>query len=525
MRGASCWIVFVALASGCTVGEDYRRPETAAPAQWRAFSVTDQKSPPPRGTESISITEDGEDLDAWWTWFGEPLLTEFIHRAFEQNLDTRAAWARISAARAERQAARAGRWPLLGAGLGANRQQNPLPGLAEGITFSLYEAGFDARWELDLFGRQRRRLEAADAAVDAAIEDQRWVLTVLCADVARAYWDMRSAEQQIALAENAVRVARDTARLSTRLVSAGIAARQTSLGAEANVAARAARLPRLRIALFTAQRQLELLLGLPPAQLAARLTPRPMPPPRMTLRMLTSPATVLRRRPDIQQAERQLAAATALKEAAIADMYPRVSLAIFFGIRNTAIDMLFSAVSKSWRGGGSLAAPLFDAGRLRAAVDVSDARVEAALVNFEKAMLGALHETELALTRLIETERQRDAWTAAVADLRAASDLASHRRAQGIGSQLEVLEAAQAVIKAEIEQRLAEATVTTETIAVLKALGAGIPRTMTPYTPTASRSEIALIQQPRQHDLQPGAGDNGLDRRGSRSGQTWGHSR
>jgi NodT family efflux transporter outer membrane factor (OMF) lipoprotein len=470
---ASC--AFAALLSACTVGPDYRRPVESAPTQWQAPTPAAQVVD--NSAVSIApVVDDAQSLAAWWRWFDDPLLNELVEEGFRQNLDVRAALARVHLARADRRSVAAGGGPALGLAVGADRQQNPLPGLAEGLAFSLYEAGFDARWELDIFGRQRRRVEAAEAGIAAALEDQRGVFTLLCAEIARAYWEMRSAERLLTLAENSVRIARESGRLQERLVDAGLAGRQDALGANATVAAFSANTPALRMRVNAAQRQLELLLGRQPGHLAARLTACDQPLPQTTLRLLLSPAAVLRNRPDIQQAERQLAAATALKAAAIADQYPRVSLGVFFGLRSTAIGMLFSAISKSWHGGGTLLTPIFDAGRLRAAVDSSDARVEAALISFEKTMLVALHETELALTRLIEFERQREAAMLAVADLREATKLVAHRKQRGISTQLDVLQAEQAVNKAEIAWRRAEAAVTTETIAVLKALGAGVPR-------------------------------------------------
>ncbi len=142
-----------ALLGACTVGPNYQRPTTTPPPAWQILNPT--ADAPLAGADSIPVTDDAQALAAWWTWFDDPLLTTLVEEAFAQNPDTRAAIARITAARAERRAARAGRGPTLGAGIGANRQQNPLPGLAEGLTFSLYEAGFDAQWELDLFGRQQ----------------------------------------------------------------------------------------------------------------------------------------------------------------------------------------------------------------------------------------------------------------------------------------------------------------------------------------------------------------------------------
>ena len=159
-------------------------------------------------------------------------------------------------------------------------------------------------------------------------------------------------------------------------MEAGIGTREAALTASSRVGLAQAQLAAQELARGTAQRQIEHLLGVEPGKLAVSLHPRRQTLPQFAPRLLLTPTAVLRNRPDIQRAERQLAAVTALKAAAVADMYPRVSLAMFFGLRNTALSALMSIASKSWSGGGSVLQPLFDGGRLRAMVDVRDADVE-----------------------------------------------------------------------------------------------------------------------------------------------------
>lgn len=471
----------VGVFGACTVGQDYQRPNTPAPTAWQAVADT-----------PLMPAADPAALDEWWTLFDDPLLNDLIEQAKPRSFDARMVLARIDAARAERRSLSAGQTPTLNGTIGANRRQNPFPGLGlpavDGITFSLYELGFDAQWEIDFFGRLKRRLEAADASIEATEEEHRWVLANLSADITRVYWELRSLQRQLLFANQSVRLQRDTLAITQRRSSAGVDTRQNSLRASAQVAAGAARIPDLNAARIIAQRQLELLLALSPGELDARLATPTSHSPKTTPKILLSPAAVIRHRPDIQRAERQLAAATALKSAAIADLYPRISLAAFFGIRNTAIGSLFSVMSKSWSGGGGLLTPLFDGGRLRAVVDVNDAKIQEALANYEKTVLAALHETEIALTRLLEEERRRAALSIAVADLGEAAHLAGRRYQEGVCANVEVLDAELKLTQAEFELAVSEGLITTNAVAVFKTLGGGAP---------ASPHLIAKLTEPR----------------------------
>ena len=419
-------LVVVAALSGCAVGPDYRPTPVPAPTRWQAVVDT--------ALSTLATTPSSDDVEAlahWWTWFEDDRLNTLIDIALAQNLDVRAASARV---RGERHAAQAGIGPQIGMGVGSQRMQNPMPGIAPGLTFTLHEVGFDARWELDLFGRQKRRIEAADAVVEASQAQVEAALTVLCAEVARSYWDLRAADTQLAITRESIELADEDARRARRLMEAGIGTREAALTASSRVGLAQAQLAAQELARGTAQRQIEHLLGVEPGKLAVSLHPRPQLLPQFAPRLLLTPTAVLRNRPDIQRAERQLAAVTALKAAAVADMYPRVSLAMFFGLRNTALSALMSIASKSWSGGGSVLQPLFDGGRLRAMVDVRDADVQAAVVEYERAMLDALHETENALAQWLAAERSREAYSAILAARESAAALVSHRQAHGMAA-------------------------------------------------------------------------------------------
>ena len=397
----------------------------------------------------------------------------------------RAAQARIRAARGERRAAQAGVGPQLGISAGSQRLQNPLPGLAPGLTFSLHEIGFDARWELDLFGRQKRRVEAADAVVAASLAELEGAMTALCAELARSYWELRALDRQIALTQQSIELHTRDAQHAGRLASAGVGTSEATLAANSRIATTNSRLAGQQLARGVARRQIERLLAVEPGQLAVSLAARVTPLLQFAPRFLLTPTAVLRNRPDVQHAERQLAAATALKGAAIADMYPRVSLAMFFGLRNTALSGLMTLASKSWSAGGSVLQPLFDHGRLRGMVDVSDADIERAVVAYERVMLVALHETEDALAQWLAAERERDAQGLALADREAIVVLAEHRQRQGLAGAQEVIGTQLAVLAARGELQQSEARVTSATITVLKALGAGIRREAVTDAPVA----------------------------------------
>jgi NodT family efflux transporter outer membrane factor (OMF) lipoprotein len=457
-----CLAVVIGLV-GCTVGPDYRKPVPVTPARWQAGKE-----------QAADLTPiDPEVLKTWWKSFGDSVLDRLMDQALTGNLDLKLALARIDQARAQRRGTRAELFPSVDAMAGAQRTENPFPGLAPGIRYNLFELGFDALWEIDLFGRQRRRLEAATADLEAAKEEYAQSLVTLTSDLARAYIEYRSLQNQLRITHWNLETQRHTLKLTERLFEEGVGTRHDLVRARAQTETTAAQIPALEAELTAALRQLEVLMGKRPGALKYELeAPRavPMAPGRA---ILASPAEVIRHRPDLRAAERRLASATAMQGAAIAELFPRISLSAFLGLRNTDVENLFKSAAFSYSAGASLLQPLVNFGRIRAGIDLAEAQQREAYVAFEKAVLEALRETETALTRYLKEEARRQTLARAVEDQRESVRLSQLRYQEGVISFLDVLEAQRALYLADMELARSEAKASTELIAVYKALGGG----------------------------------------------------
>jgi NodT family efflux transporter outer membrane factor (OMF) lipoprotein len=464
MKAKWGWLLLLAGLAGCTVGPDYREPVLAVPNRWQAGRL------PAAGLKPI----DREALKTWWKSFGDARLDRLMNQALSDNLDLQMALARIDQARAQRLGTRAELFPEVNASANAGRFDNPLPGIAPpGTRFNLYELGFDALWEVDLFGRLRRRLEAATADLDAAAEDYAQSLVTLTADLARAYVEYRSLQDQLRITRSNLDTQQHTLRLTERLFEVGAGTRHDVVRARAQTETTAAQIPALEAGLVATLRQLEVLVGRQPGALTAAMT-EPGPVPAAPGReILASPAATIRHRPDLRVAERRLAAATALQGAAIAEWFPRVSLAGFLGFRNTELEDLFKSAAFSYSALGNLLQPLVNFGRIQAGIDLADARQKEAYLAFEKAVLEALRETETALTRYLQEEVRRQTLARSVADQRESVRLSQLRYQEGVISFLDVLDAQRALLAAEIELARSEAAASTNLIAVYKALGGG----------------------------------------------------
>ncbi|CAI8793132.1 efflux transporter outer membrane subunit [Methylocaldum szegediense] len=457
-----CLAVVIGLV-GCTVGPDYRKPVPVTPARWQAGKDQDADLTP----------IDPEGLKTWWKSFGDSVLDRLMDQALTGNLDLKLALARIDQARAQRRGTRAELFPSVDAMAGAQRTENPFPGLAPGIRYNLFELGFDALWEIDLFGRQRRRLEAATADLEAAKEEYAQSLVTLTSDLARAYIEYRSLQNQLRITRWNLETQRHTLKLTERLFEEGVGTRHDLVRARAQTETTAAQIPALEAELTAVLRQLEVLTGKRPGALKYELeTPRavPMAPGQA---ILASPAAVIRHRPDLRAAERRLASATAMQGAAIAELFPRISLSAFLGLRNTDVENLFKSAAFSYSAGASLLQPLVNFGRIRAGIDLADAQQREAYVAFERAVLEALREMETALTRYFKEEARRQTLARAVEDQRESVRLSQLRYQEGVISFLDVLEAQRALYLADMELARSEAKASTELIAVYKALGGG----------------------------------------------------
>lgn len=465
------YLVLTFLLCGCAVGPEYVPPTPNTPARWHA-EVQTPPHPAPNAQPAPTPAATGQP---WWTLFGDSVLDALIEEALAQGFSVRQAATRIAAARAERTAIRAGMLPSVSAGFGASRQENVFPGLPNQQDFSLFDAGFDARWELDVFGRQARRVEAADARIEALAATRDAARLALAAEVARTYWALRTDERRLALTDAQITLAEEWHRLQNRRLSGGAGTRQEVVAAATRIEQVRAMQAPLRAAITVARRQLEWLLARHPGELDERLArgasgPRAVP----IAAVLDTPAEVMAQRPDIRRAERGLAAATAMKSAAIADRYPRISLGLLVGLANTSIGSLFTGPSQALLAGGQVVAPLFDGGRLRAAVDMSDAAVAEAVLIYEETALSAIHEVEMNLSRTIAAERQQESLSRALALARESVAIAERRYVRGAADRLELVAAQFAAADVARQLTGAEGEVQTSVVALCKALGAGI---------------------------------------------------
>jgi NodT family efflux transporter outer membrane factor (OMF) lipoprotein len=477
------------LLAGCTLGPSFQKPDWASPASW----FTPPKQPVAAGP-SIPVAEP-VDPD-WWTLFNDPQLTALERRVAGENLDIRLAAIRLGESRAELGVARAAQLPTLDGNASYIRQQPSNHGIfveiptaagASGVAnvstggvqshglqpFDIWQGGFDAAWEVDLWGRVRRSIESATATSEAAAEARRSALLSSLAEVARDYIQLRGAQAQLQIARDNVRTARQSLDLTQQRATGGVTTDLDVANASAQLRTTLSEIPALEQREAQLINALSLLLGQPPNALRAELSvPHPVPPvpPRVPVGL---PSELVRRRPDIRQAEAQLHAATADIGVAQANFYPTLSLNGSAGLQSLQLNHAFDLDSKQYAIGPGLTIPIFEGGRLRATLQLREAQQQEAAVTFQKTVLQAWHEVDDALTAYQAEQRRRDALTHAVADNRRALGLAQSRYQQGVADFLEVLTAERSLLATQ--QQLAESTtiVSANLVALYKALGGG----------------------------------------------------
>ena len=460
-------------AAGCSVGPDYRRPETAAPAVWQEAQQT-------------GIDTQAGELAEWWKEFRDPVLDGLAERAVKNNLDLRIAEARVREERASLAATSAGLWPTLDVSGSYSRNrasQNAVGSPTQGaiaapiggrqLEQNFFKTGFDSSWEIDVFGGTRRQIEAAEAILQASVEERRGVLVTLLGDVARNYIDLRGLQRRLAVAQENLRAQQDTLGLTKVRFDAGLASDFEVAQSEGQVNTTAAQIPALQSALKQAAYRVDVLLGTQPGTSwdeLAKVAPIPALPPQAHVGL---PADLLRRRPDIRSAERQLAAATAQVGAATADLYPRFSLLGNIGLQSVSASDWFSAQSRFWSIGPTISWPVFDAGRIRATIEIRNAQQEQALRQYEKSVLTAFEDVENALVNYgNEQTRYRSLLEAAAANRRALQ-MANDLYIQGLVPFLNVLDAQRTLYATESDLAQSEANMASNLVALYKALGGG----------------------------------------------------
>ena len=457
----------VFLACGCAVGPNYAPPVTQTPAAW----TIDQEG---------GITAQPLEVVTWWELLSDSMLNSLIQRAVEANYDLRIAQARVREARAQRAVVAGGRWPevdAFGSYTRSRRSENSFGGGGEfgpqGQDVDLFQTGFDAAWELDVFGRVRRSVEAADAEFGAAIEDRRDVLVTLLAEVARNYVETRDAQRRLEIANNNIESQRETLQISEARYNAGLVSELDVAQARAQLATTRSQVPVLETALRQSMYALAVLLAREPGALIDELAaPGPIPssPAQVPVGL---PSDLLRRRPDIRAAERQLAAATARIGVATADLFPRFLLTGSISLAAEDAALLFNGSSLAYSFGPSVSWPVFAGGSIRANIQVQNAVQEQALAQYERTVLLSLADVENSLVAFWKQQSRREALTEAVAANRRAVELANELYSRGVGDFLNVLESQRSLYLVEDQLAQSERDVTSAYIALYKALGGG----------------------------------------------------
>jgi multidrug efflux system outer membrane protein len=456
--------LYFAILSGCMVGPDFQRPQTTLPTDWSEATV-----------ESRPVTSAETELARWWTLFDDPTLVSLVDSAVQSNLDLRQAEARIRQARAARGVVAAGIGPTVDA-TGAY-QRSRTPGAANsqsgGVITNQYQAGFDAGWELDIFGGVRRAIEAADADLQAALEARRDVLVTLTAEVARNYIDLRAFQQRIAIARQNLAVQKHSADLTRQRFQGGFVGSLDVANADAQVSSTAAQIPLLESSARQSIYSLSVLLGMYPAALLPELSPPevipsapPSPPPGV-------PAALLRRRPDIRLAEAQIHAATARIGVATADLFPKFTIFGSAGLRSGDFSSWFNWTSRIWSFGPSVSWNVFDMDRTRSNIELQNALQDQSFIAYRQTVLNALQEVENALIASAKEEEHRRALIEAVSANRKAVGLATTLYTQGYTEFLNVLAAQRSLYASEDALVQSTGSVSTNLVALFKALGGG----------------------------------------------------
>jgi outer membrane protein, multidrug efflux system len=511
--------------SGCAVGPNYRTPEIAAPSAWNGVRPADADTPP------AGPTSQPAEVESWWETLHDPVLTSLLARALASNLDLRMADARVRAARAQSGAVAADLWPQVdltsayrysgtsanvksksgdGANLSCQARGAAIESVADALlageglsaaSFSkdvldevasnifdngcdesdepdsrgrnLFQVGFDASWEIDLFGGRRRSLEAATAEVAAAEERRHDVRVTLLSEVAFHYVQLRGFQRRLAIARENIEVQRNTLELTQTRYQAGFTSRLDVAQARTQLATTRSHVPMLVAAIQQSIFQIGFLLGLEPGSLLEELNQEGTIPQAPAAIPVGLPSDLLRRRPDIRWTERQLAAATARIGEATADLFPRCSLTGSFGPESRSINRLLDGSSLTWGIGPSIRWPILDGWRIRSNIAVQNALQEQALASYEKAVLRAFQDVENALTAYTNEQARRQELVEAVDASQQARDLSNELYTQGQAAFLNVLEAQRALYASQDALVQSETTAITNLIALYKALGGG----------------------------------------------------
>jgi outer membrane protein, multidrug efflux system len=433
---------------GCMVGPDYRTPAMKLPAHWDG---NDQQ------IKQVENQDNKSDLATWWQAFDDPLLNSVIAEALSSNLDEKIALSRVREERAYVVMSRAGLFPSVDTSGSYTRQRysaNTPFGFFPTLLprdENIYQAGFDASWELDVFGGIRRGVEASKADLAASIENARDVRVTLLAEAARDYVAVRALERRIQIAKANLRDQNDSLKLAHARFEQGFAPELDVFQARSLLETTQAQVPELESELAQTVHRNAIAVRIPAGL----------------------PSDLLRRRPDIRAAEREVAATTARVGVAVADLYPKFSITGTVGLESISASDFFFGTSRMWQVGPTMTWPIFEGGRIRAYIEVRNAQEEQALLSYRKTVLIALAEVEDALVAYAKERTRHQALAASAEDFKRSQLLALDRYEEGYATYLDVLEAQRSLYTAQDSLAQSDQQIIDDLIAVYKALGGG----------------------------------------------------
>ncbi|MBS0616325.1 MAG: efflux transporter outer membrane subunit [Verrucomicrobia bacterium] len=469
--------------AGCKVGPDYQAPAITASNTWAA--------------QDALVTQDAPLTD-WWKVFNDPLLTKYIELAARYNENVLTAEANILQARGLRTVTASALFPQVSADINATKtffskngpvfaigtaggNTNSTSSTTTGLPFvpqvpqiqNLFNALFDASWEIDLFGKTRRSVEAADAQIDTAIQQRNDTLLSVLAELARNYMDLRAAQKQVQLTEANIQLIEENAAIVKDQFSTGYVSDLDVESIEADVATARSALPTYLAQIYRSIYAIAVLTGHPPETFVEELMPHAPLPSIPTSVAVGLRSDLLRRRPDVRRAERNLAAATANVGVAVASFYPSLVFTPDFGFQSLQISNLFQAASRTWAIGGNLDVPIFEGGQLVGNLRASRAAEQAAFHNYQQTVLSALQDAETSVKTCSSDIATMQQLQVATEKNRALVGLTDNRYTSGLVGKIDLLTQERQLIAVEQNLLSSQQTTLVDLIALYKALGGG----------------------------------------------------
>ena len=450
------WLV--AALSACTIGPDYRRPETSAPAAWRA------------GTAPASESADA----VWWEQFQDAALTSLVRAALANNKDLEIATARVDQAFAQYGITRSALFPQVDADASAGRQRSslngPIPVVPGRATLNDYQVALSASFEIDVWGRLRRASEAARAGVLASEEGRRTVVLTLVSAVANGYIQLCALDRQLEIARQTSQSLGEAARLQRVRFEGGAVPESDYRQAESQYETAAAQVPELERLVARQENFISVLLGANPGPIARGRTIDALLFPALPSGL---PADLLERRPDIRQAEQNLVAANADIGVAKAAYFPRISLTALLGIESGELSNLFKGPSRTWSYGAGVSLPIFNGGRVRNQVAQAEALQREALSSYRQSVIFAFQDVENALVDRAKFAQTREVQARNVAALQRFRDLAALRYREGATLYIEVARAEESLFSAQLAYVATQSQLFQSYANLYKAMGGG----------------------------------------------------